>query len=500
MSGFDAAYAGLIASISLSALLSINLGVFAGIVMGALPGIGVAMSVTVILPLVFGMETAHGLLLLLGVYCGGTYGGSITAILIKSPGAEAAVTTVIDGYELTKQGKSRKALDMAIIASTIGGIVSALALLIFAPLVARYILNFAPPEYFALGIFGLTIISSVSGKSPLKGLIVGIMGVLISTIGLDMFTGTSRLTFGNLYLSGGVALVPVIIGLFSIAEILTKAHELKDMKPYGRVKVSGSEGLTWAEFKYSARTITRSSIIGTVIGAIPGAGAVIASFVGYAEAKRRSKNPELFGNGSLEGVAAAEAANNAVTSSSLIPMMTLGVPGSVVSAIVMGALLMNGLVPGISLFRDQPVMTYTVMVGMIIVNLVMLIQAKVLIGLIVKVTMVLPALLMVLVIVLSLTGTFAVNNTLHDIVVLGVAALFGYVLTKLGFPLPPIVLGMVLGPLAETALRQSLLISGGSFSIFITRPISAIFLAICALSVFFAFVKNKKQQPVSEDV
>lgn len=497
MSGIEAALAGFVAVLSLPALLAINIGVFAGIVMGALPGVGVAMSVTVILPLVFGMETAHGLLLLLGVYCGGTYGGSITAILIKSPGAEAAVTTAIDGYELTKQGKSRKALDMAIIASTIGGIVSAIALLGFAPLVARYILSFAPPEYFALGVFGLTVISSVSGSSPLKGLLVGTLGVFLSTVGLDMFSGTARMTFGILYLTGGIALVPVIIGLFSIAEIMAKAHELKDMKPYGRVKVSGSEGLTWPEFRSSARTIARSSVIGTVIGAIPGAGAVIAAFVGYAEAHRRSKNPELFGKGALEGVAAAEAANNAVTSSSLIPMMTLGVPGSVVAAIVMGALMMNGLVPGIGLFRDEPVMTYTVMVGMILVNIVMFVQAKILIRFIVQVTMILPALLMVLVLALSLTGTFAVNNTLNDIVVLGGAALFGYVLLKLGFPLPPIVLGMVLGPLAETALRQSLLISGGSFAIFLTRPISALFLAFSFLSVAFGFLKSwRKQQGV----
>lgn len=489
---------GLLQVLDIHALIAINIGVFAGIIMGALPGIGVAMSVTVLLPFVFGMDTAHGLLLLLGVYCGGTYGGSITAILIKTPGAEAGIATVIDGYELTKQGKSRKALDMAILASTFGGIVSAVALVAFAPLVARFILNFAPPEYFALGVFGLTVIASVSGKSPIKGLMMGAFGVLLSTVGMDMFTGTQRLTFGLLYLRGGIGLVPTIIGLFSITEILVKSHQLKDMAPYGRVKVSGSDGLTWREIKDSLRTIVRSSGIGTVIGAIPGAGAVIAAFVGYSEAKRRSKKPELFGRGALEGVAAAEAANNAVTSSSLIPMLTLGVPGSVVAAIVMGALTMNGLIPGIALFRDEAVLTYTVMVGMVIVNIFMFVQAKLFIRLVVHVTTILPALLMVLVLLLSLTGTFAVNNTLTDVIAVFVAASIGYILTKLQFPLPPVVLGMVLGPLAETSLRQSLLISGGSFSIFLTRPLAALFLAIALLSVAFSVLRRGKRERAIE--
>ena len=496
---FESILAGLQQLISIEALLAINAGVFAGILMGSLPGVGVPMSVTVLLPLVFGMDTANALLLLLGVYCGGTYGGSITAILIKAPGAEAAVTTAIDGYELTKQGKSRKALDIAILASTVGGIISAIALVLFAPFLARYVLSFGPPEYFALGIFGLTVISAVSGKSPIKGLILGAFGVFLSTIGLDMFTGTPRMTFGNLYLSGGIGLVPAIIGVFSVAEILLKAESLPTLKPYGRVSVAKSEGLTKAEVKATLRSIFRSSGIGTVIGAIPGAGAVIAAFVGYAEAKRRSKKPDEFGAGSLEGVAAAEAANNAVTSSSLIPMLTLGVPGSVVAAIVMGALMMNGLIPGASLFRENAVMTYTVMVGMIFVNIFMFAQAKVFIRLVVKVTQIRPALLMVLVLILSLTGTFAVNNTLNDVVILIIAAVVGYVLVRLEFSLPPLVLGMVLGPLAETALRQSLLISGGTFSIFVTRPISAVFLGLALLSVVFSYVQKRRRAKQKEE-
>jgi len=385
---FHDIWVGFLGAISIEALLSINLGVLAGIVMGALPGLGVSMSVTIILPLVFGMETVNGLLLLLGVYCGGTYGGSITAILIKAPGAAAAVTTAIDGYELTKKGQSKKALDMAILASVVGGIISAFTLILFAPILAKGVLRFGPPEYFSLALFGLTVIASVSGKSIFKGLMLGAFGVFISTIGVDMINGTQRFNFGSMYMRAGIGIIPAIIGLFSVSEILLKASKLKTMKPYGLVKVDGKDGLTKEEIKLCLPTILRSSGIGTIIGAIPGAGAVIAAFIGYAQAKKASKHPEEFGKGSIEGVAAAEAANNAVTSSSLIPMLTLGVPGSVVAAIVMGALMMKGLIPGSGLFIEQKVMTYTVMVGMVIINIFMYFQAKFFIKLFVKVTLV----------------------------------------------------------------------------------------------------------------
>ncbi len=485
---------GLQGSLTLGALVSINIGVLAGIIMGALPGLGVAMAVTVILPLVFGMETANGLLLLLGVYCGGTYGGSITAILIKTPGAAASVTTAIDGYELTKKGCSKKALDMAILASTIGGIISAITLVLFAPVLARLVLRFGPPEYFSLAVFGLTIIASVSGDSTLKGLTLGAFGVFISTIGLDLIYGIPRFNFGTQYLKGGIGIVPAIVGIFSIAEILLKAKELKVLKPYGDVSVHKDSGLTKEDYKNTWKTILRSSGIGTVIGAIPGAGAVIAAFIGYSQAKRASKHPEEFGKGSIEGVAAAEAANNAVTSSSLIPMLTLGVPGSVVAAIVMGALIMNGLIPGANLFVEQKQMTYTVMVGMIIINIFMFIQAKGFIRLFVKVTKIQPSLLMVLVMAMALTGTFAVNNTLLDIFVVIVFSIIGLILIKLDFALPPLVLGMVLGPIAENTMRQSLLMSGGTFSIFVTRPICIIFLGIALLSIITTGVKRLREK------
>ncbi len=483
---------GLQNAITLPALIAMNFGVFFGIVIGALPGLGVAMGVTVMLPFVFGMETNVGLLLLLGIYCGGTYGGSITAILIKTPGTEAAAVTVIDGYELTKQGKSGKALDMALIASTIGGLISAFTLLFFAPLLAHQVLRFGPPEFFSLGLFGLTIIASVSGKSVLKGLLMGILGVTLSTVGVDMISGGQRFTFDIVFLYGGLGLVPSIIGLFSVAEILLKSHTLSTAKAQAVSKLDSKMGLTRAEFKESLPAILRSSVIGTVIGAIPAAGAVIASFISYSDAKRRSKHPELFGHGSLEGVAAPEAGNNAVTASCMIPMFTLGIPGSVVAAIILGALMMNGLIPGPGLFRDHAPMVYSVMVGMIIINIFMFLQGKLLLRTFVSFTKVLPSLLMVLVLLMCLVGTFAVNNTLLDLIVLIVFALFGYVLNKLEFPLPPVVLGMVLGPLVEKTLRQSLLISDGDFSIFVTRPISIVFLLMTVLSVFFAIRRQRK--------
>lgn len=492
---FEHILTGFLNSFSWQALLFMNAGVFAGIVIGALPGLGVAMGVTVMLPLVFGVETTLGLLLLLGVYCGGTYGGSITAILIKTPGTEAAATTVLDGYELTKQGKSGKALDMALIASTIGGLISAFSLLFLAPLLARQVLRFGPPEFFSLAVFGLTVIASVSGKSVVKGLLMGCLGVFVSTVGLDMISGSPRLTFGSVYLAGGINLVPAIIGLFSVAEILVKARELKTAVAPDPSTLGASVGVTFAEFRECLPAILKSSGIGTFIGAMPGAGAVIAAFISYSEAKRTSKHPELFGHGALEGVAAPEAGNNGVTASAMIPMLTLGVPGSVVAAIVLGALMMNGLVPGPSLFREHAAMTYTVMAGMVFINIFMFLQGKLLLRAFVAVTRILPSLLMSLVLAMCLTGTFAVNNTLIDIVVLLAFALLGYVLVKLEFPLPPIVLGMVLGPMAENTLRQSLLISGGSFAIFWTRPISILFLALTALSVVYAVRRQRSAKP-----
>ncbi|WP_099157012.1 tripartite tricarboxylate transporter permease [Virgibacillus ndiopensis] len=468
-------------------ILFIFLGVATGIVFGSLPGLTATVGVALMLPVTFGLTPTTGMLLLLGVYCGGIYGGSITAILIRTPGTPASAATVIDGYEMAKQGKAGMALRIALFASVIAGLFSALILLFIGPQIAKFALNFGPTEFFALALFGLTMIASVSGKSIIKGMIMGFLGLFISTIGIDPIDGIPRVSFNNEYLMSGISLIPALVGLFAISEIINRAQTAHLPNTHDDRNVDTK--LPFSKVRPHMKTILKSSGIGTFVGAIPGTGAAIASFLSYNEAYRVSKNKKQFGKGSLGGIAASEAGNNGVTGATLIPLLTLGIPGDMVTAIMLGALTMQGLTPGPQLFTNHADVVYTIMIGLLIVNIVMFIQGRLAIKLFVKITAIPVSLLLPILLALSFIGAYGVNNTLFDVKLMMIFGVIGYIMPKFGFPIIPMLLGIVLGPIAETSFRQALLLSDGSWMIFLTKPISAIFILIAFLSFLLPIVK-----------
>lgn len=482
---------------SLQVLLFINLGMAIGIIFGALPGLSATMGVCLFLPMTFTMEPVNAIIFLCSIYCGGIYGGSITAILINTPGSPAAVATPLDGYPLAVQGHASKALDTALVASTMAGIISALMLIFFAPQLAQAALKFGAAERFALALFGLSIIIILSAKNIFKGLISASIGLFISCVGLDSVDGFARFSFGTKNLVSGFDIIPVLVGLFAISEILdkvTRGNEVVNIK----FEIN-KEHMTWAEFKSCAKDIIKSSFIGTIIGAIPGTGATTSTLLGYSEAQRSSKHPEQFGKGCLNGVAAAEAANNGVTGATLIPTLTLGIPGDTITAVLLGALTMQGLTPGPMLFKTQGTLMYTIMIGMVVINIFMLLQGKVFMRLFINILRV-PALLLAAVLVcMCVVGAFTVDNTIFDVLVMLAFGAVGYLFKRLEIPMVPLILGVVLGSMAESNLRRALTISGSDWSVLFTRPISCVFIIISALIIcsplirkLFAAIKAKK--------
>ncbi|MCT4597881.1 MAG: tripartite tricarboxylate transporter permease [Vallitalea sp.] len=470
--------------LSVQSIIFMNIGLFIGIVFGVIPGLSANVGIVLLLPFTFALSPVNAILMLLGIYCGGTYGGSISAILIGTPGTNAAAATLLDGYPLAQQGKAKKALMMALVASTIGGIISALILLFASPSISKFTLNFGPPEYFALGIFGLSVIGSVSGKNLFKGLMAGCFGVLISMVGLDTMSGVTRFTFDNVRLMTGLGLLPVLLGLFAVEVVLTRVYQLLNTKEKDNViEFEGDDTLSFAEVKKCMPSILKSTVIGTIIGAIPGIGTGVASFISYNEAKRNSKEPEKFGKGAIEGVAAPEAGNNAVTGASLIPLLTLGIPGSAVAATLLGALMMHGLIPGPNLFRSQGPIVYAIMIGFVIINIFMYIQGKFLSKVFAKVTEVPQPILLTILIVTCFSGAFSLKNTVFYIYILIAFGIISYFLRKIGIPAVPIVLGFILGPIVEFNLRRALVMSEGSYLIFVTRPICLAFLVLTVIFI-----------------
>ena len=438
---------GFLSLLSIDNFIAMNVGLCAGIIMGALPGLTATMGVAVLLPLTYGMDPTAGILLLLGVYCGGTYGGSITAILIRTPGTPASAATVLDGHPLAQNGQGGRALDIAIKASTIGGLISAVMLLFLAPQIANFALKFGPAEKFTLALFGLTIIAAICSKDLLKGLSMAALGIFISCIGIDSIMGVPRFTFGNMYMEGGIELIPALIGLFAFSEILNKVRDINI--PVGEVGEVKGDKVTNKELKACVPTIVKSSLIGTLIGAIPGTGAAIASFLSYQEAKRASKHPEEYGHGSIEGISASEAGNNGVTGATLIPLLTLGVPGDSITAVLLGALTMQGLVPGPMLFSTHGTTMYAIIIGLLFVNIFMFLQAKVFIKPFSQVTKIPVNVLIPVLLVVSVTGVYATNNAIFDVWVAIAMGIIGYVLIQADYPVTPLLLSLILGPMAE---------------------------------------------------
>lgn len=472
-------------------LLMMNIGMAAGVTIGALPGLNVVFAVTVLLPLTFGMSSTAGILMLLGAYCGASYGGSITAILINTPGTPAAAATVFDGYPLARKGFAGDALKTALVCSVIGGIISAAALLFFAPQLAKVILHIGSPEYFALCLFGLFAAIGIAGKKIIKGVIMAFLGLLLSTVGADPFFGGKRFMFGNVKLLAGIKAAVVMLGVYAVAEVLanskdaySKADQKKETISYTKASIKIKDIL-----KYW-KTIIKSSIFGIIIGAVPGTGGAISAMFSYNEARRASKNPDEFGTGIIEGVVAPETGNNATTGATLIPALTLGIPGDACVAVLLGALTMQGITPGTELFQNGSTWVWVIMGGLILVNIFMFFQGMLFIRAFVNVTKVPLVVLLPCIMVITCMGSFAIGNSKLDVIIMVIAGLFGYIMKKFELPVAPLTIGMVLGYLSESSLRRSLTISEGSYAVFVSRPVSVVILAIATLSLFYPIIKD----------
>ena len=475
---------------TLENILWINIGVFVGSVFAAIPGLSVILCVILFLPVTYSMTAIPGMMFLLGIYCAGGYGGSVSAILINTPGTPHAAATMLDGHPLSEQGRTKAALKIALYASTFGGVFSALMLLFLGPQVAKVAAQLGTAEYFMVCVFGLTIIAGVSGKSMIKGLISACLGLLISCVGSDPMTSYDRFTFGISRLYLGLDLAICLIGLFALVEIMAKAERRLDRLNLDTTQIKDDGVITKAEYKRMARPVLISSIIGVMVGIIPGTGASEASWFSYNTAKNMSKHPEEFGHGSVEGIAAAESANNAVTGATLIPLLTLGIPGDGTVAIMLSALMINGLNPGLSLFTTQGDIMYAIMLGLILVNVFMCLQGKFLTLLFAKVVSIPQEILTPIIVIFCFAGAYSVNENYFDV---GVALIFGalaWILRKLELPPVPILLGLVLGSMTETNFRRALLISNGSPRIFFSSVYCIIFLVLIAAAVG-AIVRGK---------
>ena len=481
---------GLSTALLLDNLFYLVLGVTGGIVIGALPGLTATMGVAILLPFTFGMDSVTGLIMLVGIYIGAIYGGSISAILLNTPGTPASAATCFDGYALVKKGYPTKALSASTIASALGGLISCLALVTISPVLAKFALRFSAPEYFALALFGLTIIASISAENFLKGIIAGMIGLLISCFGMDAITSYPRFTYGVVDLLNGFSVIPVLIGLFAVSEVFNQIETLVGEKEIKTDIVMDKNYMNWKEIKHCLPTILKSGAIGTFIGSIPGAGADIAAFVCYNEAKRSNKN-ENFGEGSLIGISAPEAGNNGVTGGALVPLLTLGVPGDAVAAVLLGALIIQGLTPGPLLFEQHPEIVYGLFSSMIIGNILLLFIGLAGIKFYSKIVEIPKTLMIPAILILSTIGSYSMNNSLFDIGVTFVFGIVGYIMSKIKMPSSPIVLAVILGPMLETNLRKAVLMYEGSYSFLYTRPITVVFLILTIISVVSALKKKK---------
>ena len=472
-------------------LLGMVLGLGVGLFVGAMPGLSGVIGISLLLPFTFGMEPTMALLMLVGTYCGATYAGSISAILIKTPGTAAAAATVLDGYEMNRKGRAQEALSIALYASVFGGLFS--GVLTVAPQLAKVALQFNSADYFMLSVFGLSVISAVGGKSMCKGIVMACFGVFASIIGIDPVEGVYRFTFGTETLSKGVDIVPALIGLFAISEILNQTEKTFHTEGVEQ-NSSASSKYGWKYMWRYRWTMIKSAIIGVIIGATPGTGASIASFMAYGEAKRSSKHPEEYGHGCPEAVAASESANNGVTGATLIPMLTLGIPGDVITAVLMGALMIQGLNPGPQLFTQHADMTYTVIVGFLIVNILMLYMGKLAIRAFGQVCKVSYSVLLPIVLAFCLVGAYACSNSIYDCIIAIVFGVIGYLAEKFEFSTTPMLIGLVLGSLAEQNLIRTLTASEGSLLVFVQRPISLLFIVLTVLFVGYNLYSRNKQK------
>ena len=456
-------------------------GTLGGVLVGALPGLSSSMAVALLLPFSLYLEPIPAIALLSALYCAGTFGGSITAILINAPGAPPAVATAFDGYPMAVKGEAGRALGMAAVASASGGIFSVIVLLFAAPLLARLAYSFGPPEYFALALFGLSMLASLSGEAAIKNLIGGCFGLMIATVGVDLTTGVERFTFGVAELYEGIHFIPVLIGLFALTELLDQAQNLG--QKFKNIGVSAVKLPSLEDFRRVSGTVLRSCGIGTFVGILPAEGSTMAAMIAYNEAKRWSKEPQEFGHGAIEGIAGPEAANNAATGGAMVPTLALGIPGSATAAVILGGLQVHGLRPGPNLFEEQPSLLYGIFFAMLMANILFLFVGLAGAKVFSRMSLIPTTLLWPTVFALCLVGSYGLEQSMVDVWVMLVSGLVGFVLKRYGFAPAPIIMGVVLGSLVETSLAQSMIIFDQKWTGFLGRPLALVFLALAMASV-----------------
>ncbi len=472
-------------------LLYCFLGVFLGTLIGVLPGIGPTAGIAILIPASLSLQPTTALIMLAGIYYGSMYGGSTTAILINTPGEAASIPTALDGYQMARQGRAGPALGMAAISSFIAGTFSVAGLMLLAPPLASVALAFGPPEYFSLMFLGLTMVVSLAGKSLVKGLLAGLFGVLLACIGMDPISGVERFAYGNPDLAAGIDFISVVVGLFAISEILINAEQSLVSVYETKLKELFPTLLDWIDCRWS---LVRSSILGFLIGLLPGASASVAAFICYDLEKKLSKHPEKFGEGAIEGVAAAEGANNSAVGGGMVPLLTLGIPPSAPLAILLGALMIHGLRPGPLLFEQNPHFVWGLIASMYLGNLMLLFLNLPLVGFWASLIKIPYPVLAPLVLALCVVGAYGVRNNMLDVWIALIFGVIGFFMRKLDFPSAPVVLALVLAPMVENALRQSLTISRGSIGIFFTRPISATLLILAVLSLCLSIYGRRKKR------
>jgi putative tricarboxylic transport membrane protein len=469
-------------------LLFVFIGCLLGQIVGALPGIGPSAAMAILMPFTFGMPPTTALIMLSGIMYGGMYGGTLTSVLINVPGESASVMTAIDGYQLAKQGRAGAALSIAAVGSFYGGVVALTAVVFLTPLLSIFALKFNSPEYFLLATMGITATASLGSGSALKSLIVGVFGLMIAMIGTDPMVGLNRLTFGLVELMDGIDFIPIAIGIFGIGEVFAS---LEDRKDFVVLKTRLRDlWLTAQDWALCHMAIVRGTLVGFFIGAMPGTGPTIASLLAYAVEQRASKHPENFGKGALDAVAAAETANNAAAQGALIPMLALGIPGSQSTAVLLAALLILGIRPGPLLMSQQPELVWTLLASMYIGNVMLLIMNLPLAPAWASILRIPYDYLVPGIVVISLVGTYATTLSLFTVGITIVFGIIGYLMIKFQLPRAPIVLAVVLAPLMESSLRQSLMMSSGSLAIFIQRPISAILLLVVLTTLVLPVVRH----------
>lgn len=460
-----------------------------GVVIGVLPGLGATTGAALLLPFTLTMEPVHAIAVLATIYVAATFAGSITAILINTPGTSAAAATTFDGYPLAQRGEAGRALGVAVVSSTVGGIFSIIVLCIAAPLLARVAYEFRPPEYFALTLFGLSMLASISAGGAVKNLIGGVFGVWLATIGAEKSTSIERFMFGNYELYEGLSFVPVMIGLFALSELLIQsrnAHLIVNHIGMKAVKLPSKE-----DYKRIWKTILRSCGIGTFIGVLPAEGATVASMIGYSEARRWSKNKKEFGKGSIEGIAGAEAANNAATGGAMVPTMVLGIPGSGTTAIILVGLMVHGLRPGPYLFTEQVDTVYQIFGAMLLANVMFLFMGLYAAKGFARISLVPQALLWPIVFSLSIIGAYALNSSMLDVWIAVIFGVIGFFARRHGFAVAPIAVGLILGEMVEINLQNSLKMFDGAWWMIFSQPLAALFLILAFLGLCGPFIFQK---------